>query len=100
MPAGAAKARAFCRVCRVCRIFGEDGFSERLFQIEVSASGDLLESCNKRLRVRDDDDLCVPAGCGDETCERRQQVGMKAGLRFVEDHEAGRPRREQCGDPE
>jgi hypothetical protein len=94
LPADAAKAWVFAGVV------GEDGFAEGFFEAEVLASGDALKGFDERRSVGDDDDLRAFAGGGDETRERRQQVGMKAGLRLVEDHEAGRARCEQCGGPE
>ena len=53
------------------------------------------KSRHERRRMRDHDDLCASGGLGDETPERRQQVGMQARLRLVEDHEVRRPRRQQ-----
>jgi hypothetical protein len=94
LPAGTAEAGVFPGVV------GEDGFAEGFFQAEAFASGGELESFDKRRRVGDDDDLRVLAGGGDEAGERRQQVGVKAGLGFVEYHEAGWARCEERGRPE
>jgi len=94
MPAGAAKARMFDG------ILSEDGFAKGFFEAESAAAGDVLKRVDEQRCMRDDDDLRVLASLGNEAGQRRQQIGVKTGLRLVEDHEARRPRRKQGGGPE
>jgi hypothetical protein len=48
--------------------------------------------------MRDNDHLTLPGRLHDQLCQRRQQIGMQAGFRFVEDHQRGRPWRQQGRD--
>ena len=49
--------------------------------------------------VGDDDELAVPRGGDDEAGEGWQEVGVKAGLGFVQHHELRGPRCEEGGGP-
>jgi len=57
--------------------------ARRIFQVEAFACATCPERFDERRRVGDDDDLARVRWRGDETRERRQQVGVKAGLGFV-----------------
>ncbi len=76
---------------------GEAGFpfvAHELDPFRLAALGNL--GC-KVIGVGDDEDLRIDCRSGDEPGERRQQFGMEAGFRFVENHQGRRFRSEQCG---
>ena len=75
------------------------GLAKPFFQRDRAALGQLLQRIDQRRGVRDDHDLRSFCGLRNQSAERRQQIRMQAGFRFVQDQQTRRPRRQQRGDP-